>query len=1657
MAVTFRGAYNSGGAANPTTALDLSLSGCNAAAGDLAIIVIYSRASAKTWAVAAKGGGTAPAAISGQDVNNVTYGRLAVYQATLSAQDITNGHIGTTGTFGSITNGTTGFIVAVFRGHNSVRGGTTPATGTGDPNPPNYSSTSGDCLIAVGGGMDQNDGITASANFTLNASAAWSSSSGTDAWSALEYDLDGGTGSGVDPAVMATSTDSAWYTTVIGISGDVPQTATPTGIASAQAVGTPVVKKQHQEAAPTGIASAEAVGAVTLDLANTITPNGWAQLYPGGDAVITWGHCDTDDDASVLGAVGGGLMYLSFDGGATWDTYGVGPDTVKNRCAVAIDADGSVIIQTENGVASTLSTNSGSSWAATGPSISYPYHASVDDDGSVLWVVNYGYRCHLSVNGGTDWTEPRPNGDVDVSWQDQACDSDGSVLIAAGDFDPNRGIYVSVNSGAGWTRYRPGISTVGYYSVACDGTGAVILACEAALPGKCWLSTDTGATWVEAKPAGETTKNWRRVAVSKDGSTLIAVVSSGRVYLSLNRGGTWTEQQPAGDSNQSWDGAAISADGKFALVHHNRLYAYGYHRFVHYPLGIQSAEAMGSATATRAEIEHRTLTPAGIASAEAIGTAAPKYNQIPAPSGIASAEAVGAATATKTSNIIITTASWAEIRPDAGDYDRYWRALGASADGKYFIAGNWSTTGVNNSGRIYRSTDYGATWAEIDAPIVDYDGWDAAASDSDGSHQLIGVGWNDVGYLDRTTNGGSSWASVTPYAGSYPNWVGAAISADGAVMLVGGGVEGDNSGRLYRSTNSGTDWSELQPAGAINRIWRALSMSSDGEVMLAGANNGRLWLSTNGGDNWTEATAYNSFEDPWYCSSMSADGAVMLAGRSQRLYHSIDGGANWHDEQPDGDNNRHWHSCWVSPDGTKMMAAEVSSGGSNTGRLWYHNGTSWAQMYPAGDVAKSWALVVGSSTGATIAAVGYQATGRLYRSTCNGQDVQTVLPTGVASGQEVGTVTIVRAYSYPAGIPSAEAIGTPTILKGNVSRAPTGIDSAEAIGVATRLPKNTALPTGIASAEAVGSVTVLKGNVDRAPSGIASAEAVGTATTLKGTVTRTPTGVASAEAVGTATRVPANAFGAAGIASAEAIGTVTALKGNVTRTCTGIASVEAIGSCTVTLRNLVSNAGGIASEEAIGTAKWHLVRLASGIASAEAVGAATRSAAISRSPSGIPTSEAVGAATAAATAQRAPTGVASGESVGTATRLATNACAPAGIASAEAEGAVTVLKGGVSRTCTGIASEEAFGSVTVTRGTTVYNAGGIPSEEAVGAPKVNRTVLMVGLASAEAMGVAARLATFSRSVSGVPSAEAVGGASAVHSDAARAPAGVESAEAFGSVQRLCAITRSATGIASAESCGAATRAPGPVSRTCTGIDSGEQVGSATTEQAGGDAQTRALSGIGSGEAVGTATTAQGGVTRSPAGVSSAEAIGTPTRLPTNRPAVVGIASGEFIGEVTVLKARKVTPTGIASGEQVGSPARLPGPVSVTLNGIPSAEAPGSVSLALKYTATPLGIASLEAFGTPDRFVGGVTRIVLGIPSAEAIGTVWAGSDLQLVYPTGIASAFQVGHAWVLIESDTEVAPGGRPWRPSKIRRTRLSSKGHGEKMTKRNDTGRSRT
>jgi hypothetical protein len=145
----------------------------------------------------------------------------------------------------------------------------------------------------------------------------------------------------------------------------------------------------------------------------------------------------------------------------------------------------------------------------------------------------------------------------------------------------------------------------------------------------------------------------------------------------------------------------------------------------------------------------------------------------------------------------------------------YFRSIVSSADGSKLVASP-SFGGLPFEG-IYRSADFGVTWAQTTAPVL---GWDSIACSADGT-KLAAVTFTG---LWLSTNSGLTWISNSA---SFASPAVVACSADGTRLVVAG-----RFAPIYTSLDSGNTWTTND---APSNEWTGLAMSADGSILLASA------------------------------------------------------------------------------------------------------------------------------------------------------------------------------------------------------------------------------------------------------------------------------------------------------------------------------------------------------------------------------------------------------------------------------------------------------------------------------------------------------------------------------------------------------------------------------------------------------------------------------------------------------------------------------------------------------------------------------------------------------------------------------------------------------------------------------------------------------
>lgn len=288
-----------------------------------------------------------------------------------------------------------------------------------------------------------------------------------------------------------------------------------------------------------------------------------------------------------------------------------------------------------------------------------------------------------------------------------------------------------------------------------------------------------GIVWQEVGPA-PLDQPWWAVAVSADGSTLMAASNLGQLYVSHDGGRTWQQHL----HSTHWSAVAVSPDGQ-----HMAATAYGERIWVSHDAGStwqETGEVRDWVGVTLSKDGRRLAADA-------------KFDRIHV-----------------SSDGGLTWSAHTEVAN--------WQSVAASGDGLRLIA-------AVGAGSVWLSDDGGLTWRAVNAGQRD---WYRVGSSSDGQ-QLSAS--DSGGYLYISHDRGATWS---PQFREGPiNFISYSGDARQLVIDVPHTQSILPDGKVHISTDFGQTWSTLEQ----DRIWRGLSLSSDGRVLLAADHEGRLHLS----------------------------------------------------------------------------------------------------------------------------------------------------------------------------------------------------------------------------------------------------------------------------------------------------------------------------------------------------------------------------------------------------------------------------------------------------------------------------------------------------------------------------------------------------------------------------------------------------------------------------------------------------------------------------------------------------------------------------------------------------------------------------------------------------------------------------------------------
>ena len=562
------------------------------------------------------------------------------------------------------------------------------------------------------------------------------------------------------------------------------------------------------------------------DYIYTSTDSGvsWTMRQPDGANTYYWySVASSADGMTLMAGAGANYVYISTDGGANWSPYApAGAGRTQTWSSVAMSSDATVLFAgTANGYVY-RSADSGATWSQLNPAGAPNYWSgiAVSSDASKVVAVARNDYVYTSINGGDDWTQNVVGGSTQ-SWAAAAASSDGSVMMvgASGGY-----IYVSTDSGSTWTQRDPASGSRNWAGIAlsADGTKAA----ASALTDYVYTSLDTGTTWTQRDPVGAT-RNWQGMASSADGMTLMACAQGDYLYKSTDGGETWTQVRPIGSTTAAWSAIAMSNDGTKIIAsdqYGGNLYTSNNGGATWTSHTVSGGAQNWWAVASSADGSQLVATSVGdsvytsndsgatwTARQLTPGSSYSWYGAAISADGSKIAVTSGGATG----HIFISTDNGATWTQNNSAGAHAWYTITMSADGQRLMSGA-------GGDYVYISADGGATWTQRRPGGTGVTGnWRGIASSADGMRLLVSI---PNGYVYTSVDGGVTWTQRDP-AGGTRNWRAAASSANGSRLAVAA-----INDYIYTSGGSflpTVDPSEISVAGGTVNLIGECSATSD--------------------------------------------------------------------------------------------------------------------------------------------------------------------------------------------------------------------------------------------------------------------------------------------------------------------------------------------------------------------------------------------------------------------------------------------------------------------------------------------------------------------------------------------------------------------------------------------------------------------------------------------------------------------------------------------------------------------------------------------------------------------------------------------------------------------------------------------------------------
>jgi len=294
------------------------------------------------------------------------------------------------------------------------------------------------------------------------------------------------------------------------------------------------------------------------------------------------------DGSKIVATVNEGYIYVSNDSGVTWITSTSAGS--RKWSSVAMTPDGNKIVaavklSSPNGVGGYIyvSSDGGQTWNEREYGGPNPFNSAENQGWNSVAISEDGQRIvaaatlrgtYISNDGGVTFVASSSSVVANQIFSSVVMSADGNKLAAVRDSTSSKQVFLSIDGGVTWTiSTTSGTRRSTALAMTPDGT-KIVVGGYLDNTGFIHASTDNGLTWTDSTPTIFTNliQIIDAVAMSADGSKIVATVNEGYIYVSNDSGVTWVQVSTIANPSafdMSSDGTKIVQIGRF---NDNRVY-----------------------------------------------------------------------------------------------------------------------------------------------------------------------------------------------------------------------------------------------------------------------------------------------------------------------------------------------------------------------------------------------------------------------------------------------------------------------------------------------------------------------------------------------------------------------------------------------------------------------------------------------------------------------------------------------------------------------------------------------------------------------------------------------------------------------------------------------------------------------------------------------------------------------------------------------------------------------------------------------------------------------------------------------------------------------------------------------------------------------------